>query len=89
LQITETRISDKGRYDCVIKNGAGRKLTASAMLHVPDDIKAPKFLERPPLHLNISAGENFTLFCNVDGNPIPSVQWLRNDTYLTENHKLQ
>ncbi|CAG0914310.1 unnamed protein product [Notodromas monacha] len=88
LSLSEARTSDKGRYDCIIRN-AVKNLTSSANLHVPNDIKAPKFVEKPPQSLTASVGSNLTLFCIIDGNPVPNIQWTFNEFRVTESPNIR
>ncbi|NWV51269.1 DCC protein, partial [Daphoenositta chrysoptera] len=75
LRISNVTSRDSGIYTCLVNfgNGIGNE-SAAAELSV---LVPPWFLIRPS---NIYASESWDveLECTVSGNPIPTVQWLKN-----------
>lgn len=83
LEIDEVSASDLGAYSCNVTYGPS--LTASsAKMHlnirssgIPESFKAPSFLSVPTPQ-TIREGDTITLDCIANGNPKPTIRWLKN-----------
>lgn len=83
LEIDEVSGSDGGAYHCNVTYGAGA-VASSAKKHlniratgVPESFAAPSFLSVPTPQ-TIKEGDTITLDCIANGNPKPTIRWLRN-----------
>ncbi|XP_065157877.1 roundabout homolog 1-like isoform X1 [Atheta coriaria] len=73
LAITDARSSDDGRYQCIAKNTAGVRESASAFIKV----HVKPFLIKPPEDLTTLVGSSVEFTCEVGGDPLPDVLWRR------------
>ncbi|XP_029030349.2 roundabout homolog 1-like [Betta splendens] len=78
LMITNTRKSDAGKYICVGTNMVGERESEIAELTV---LERPTFLRRPSSAV-VLADENVEFHCVVQGDPVPTVRWRRDDSDL-------
>lgn len=70
LTIKQTNVDDGGDYKCEVANPAGSvDQTATLTIVVPPSIVE---IERYP---QIKIGNDITLTCRADGNPVPSLRW--------------
>ncbi|XP_017268156.1 roundabout homolog 1-like isoform X1 [Kryptolebias marmoratus] len=78
LMITNTRKSDAGKYICVATNMVGERESEIAELTV---LERPTFLKRPS-SVVLLADESVEFHCVVQGDPVPTVRWRKDDSDL-------
>ncbi|CAG0878666.1 unnamed protein product [Darwinula stevensoni] len=82
LTIEETFTEDSARFSCKAVNVAGESET-SGRLHVRETRSMETLV--PPMFTQVlqpaivKEGESFQFECRVAGNPLPVVQWFKND----------
>ncbi|BET03166.1 roundabout [Nesidiocoris tenuis] len=79
LKIVSVRASDEGKYQCVVQNIVGLKESPPASLTV--HVK-PYFTKAPPQDITAVADSTVELPCVVDGDPVPTVTWRREEGAL-------
>ncbi|XP_078042862.1 uncharacterized protein LOC144473128 isoform X2 [Augochlora pura] len=85
LTIEETFAEDSAKYTCRAFNIAGSAETA-ATLTVKET--APEEQASPPVFVKelaasvVTEGSSLRMDCTVEGNPLPTVQWYKNDTNI-------
>ncbi|XP_068809626.1 hemicentin-1 isoform X3 [Struthio camelus] len=86
LRLTRTSVEDEGRYTCVVTNAAGeaRKEFDLSVL-VPPGIVGENKLE----DVKVKEKHSVTLTCEVIGNPVPQIAWIKDGQPLLEgeDHK--
>uniref|UniRef100_A0A1A7YP55 Roundabout, axon guidance receptor, homolog 1 n=1 Tax=Iconisemion striatum TaxID=60296 RepID=A0A1A7YP55_9TELE len=78
LMITNTRKNDAGKYICVATNMVGERESETAELTV---LERPTFVKRPS-SVVLLADESVEFHCVVQGDPVPTVRWRRDDSDL-------
>ncbi|KAG7264141.1 hypothetical protein CRUP_024483 [Coryphaenoides rupestris] len=78
LMITNTRKSDAGKYVCVGTNMVGERESEIAELTV---LERPSFLKKPS-SVVVLAEDSAEFSCLVQGDPVPTVRWRRDDGEL-------
>ncbi|KAJ0004340.1 hypothetical protein NQD34_010554 [Periophthalmus magnuspinnatus] len=78
LMITNTRKSDAGKYVCVGTNMVGERESEIAELTV---LERPTFVKRPN-NVVVLADESVEFQCVVQGDPVPTVRWRKDDSDL-------
>lgn len=78
LMITNTRKSDAGKYVCVGTNMVGERESEIAELTV---LERPTFVKRPS-NVVVLADESVEFQCVVQGDPVPTVRWRKDDSDL-------
>nr|XP_020454588.1 roundabout homolog 1-like isoform X2 [Monopterus albus] len=78
LMITNTRKSDAGKYICVGTNMVGERESEVAELTV---LERPTFVKRPS-SVVVLAEETVQFHCVVQGDPVPTVRWRKDDSDL-------
>ncbi|XP_075765709.1 roundabout homolog 3 isoform X1 [Pelodiscus sinensis] len=78
MTITEVQRADSGYYMCQAISVAG-SILAKALLEVEDVTSDhfPPIIRRGPANQTLAVGATAQLQCHVSGNPLPSVQWLK------------
>ncbi|XP_041864909.1 roundabout homolog 1-like isoform X2 [Melanotaenia boesemani] len=78
LMITNTRKSDAGKYICIATNMVGERESEIAELTV---LERPTFVKRPS-SVVVLADESVEFHCVVQGDPVPTVRWRKDDSDL-------
>ncbi|KAM9729212.1 roundabout homolog 1-like isoform 1-T1 [Menidia menidia] len=78
LMITNTWKSDAGKYICVATNMVGERESEIAELTV---LERPTFVKRPS-SVVVLADESVEFHCVVQGDPVPTVRWRKDDSDL-------
>nr|XP_023683554.1 roundabout homolog 2-like isoform X2 [Paramormyrops kingsleyae] len=76
VTITSARRSDSGMYTCMAVNMVGERESEAAQLSV---FERPSFLRRPTNQV-VLVEESVELRCQVQGDPLPTVRWKKDDT---------
>ncbi|XP_074858282.1 hemicentin-1 isoform X3 [Carettochelys insculpta] len=86
LRLTHTRVEDAGQYTCVVTNAAGevRKHFGLSVL-VPPGIVGENKLE----DVKVKEKHSVTLSCEVIGNPVPQIIWVKDGQPLTQDADYQ
>uniref|UniRef100_A0A8C6YM76 Hemicentin 1 n=1 Tax=Nothoprocta perdicaria TaxID=30464 RepID=A0A8C6YM76_NOTPE len=82
LRLTHTSVEDAGQYTCVVTNAAGeaRKDFDLSVL-VPPGIVGENKLE----DVKVKEKHSVTLTCEVIGNPVPQITWIKDGQPLLED----
>ncbi|KAK4820389.1 hypothetical protein QYF61_025563 [Mycteria americana] len=82
LRLTHTSVADEGQYTCVVTNAAGevRKDFDLSVL-VPPGIVG----ETKPEDVKVKEKHRVSLTCEVIGNPVPHITWIKDGQPLTED----
>ncbi|KAK9305162.1 hypothetical protein QLX08_003819 [Tetragonisca angustula] len=72
LIIREARVEDSGKYLCIVNNSVGGESVETVLT-----VTAPLAAEIEPNTQTIDFGRPATFTCNVRGNPIKTVSWLK------------
>uniref|UniRef100_A0A8C6Q4R2 Roundabout guidance receptor 1 n=1 Tax=Nothobranchius furzeri TaxID=105023 RepID=A0A8C6Q4R2_NOTFU len=78
LMITNARKNDAGKYICVATNMVGERESETAELTV---LERPTFVKRPS-SVVLLADESVEFHCVVQGDPVPTVRWRKDDSDL-------
>ncbi|XP_034265503.1 hemicentin-1 isoform X1 [Pantherophis guttatus] len=86
LRLMQVKMEDSGHYICVVTNIAGevRKNFELSVL-VPPSIVGENNLE----DVKVKEGHGITLTCEVTGNPIPEITWLKDGQTLLQDDGYQ
>ncbi|XP_078352640.1 hemicentin-1-like isoform X3 [Oculina patagonica] len=74
LNIANVNRTDSGEYRCVANDRLGNDTSNAATL----DVQYPSKITAHPQSVRKTEGENVTLSCNADGNPVPGISWIKN-----------
>lgn len=83
LEIDELSASDRGTYQCNVTAGGASRLSSKSNLNikstagVPESFASPSFVVVPAPQ-TVKEGETVTLECVANGNPKPTIRWLKN-----------
>ncbi|XP_017767401.1 PREDICTED: Down syndrome cell adhesion molecule-like protein Dscam2 isoform X1 [Eufriesea mexicana] len=72
LIIREARVEDSGKYLCIVNNSVGGESVETVLT-----VTAPLVAEIEPSTQTIDFGRPATFTCNVRGNPIKTISWLK------------
>lgn len=72
LRIDEVSATDAGHYECMAKNNMGEVHSRQAQMVVNNEVieteaEAPKFIQTPPVELDLAEGQPLVLHCVVSG----------------------
>ncbi|XP_034277779.1 roundabout homolog 3 isoform X3 [Pantherophis guttatus] len=78
MTIMDVQTSDSGYYMCQAISVAG-SILAKALLEVEDVTtdRIPPIIRRGPVNQTLAIDSTALLQCHVTGNPLPSIQWLK------------
>ncbi|XP_018329042.1 neogenin isoform X2 [Agrilus planipennis] len=88
LEIDEVKSADQGSYRCNVSSVNTYRLSNKANLIINEDqeqaasISAPSFIALPQSKI-VKEGETVTLDCTANGNPYPTITWLK-DGYTVD-----
>ncbi|XP_050539074.1 muscle M-line assembly protein unc-89 isoform X2 [Daktulosphaira vitifoliae] len=92
LTIEETFVEDSASYTCRVDNDSGYSET-SAYLTVkecqPESQMCPSVFTKLLSDLIVDEEEPCLLSCKAEGNPLPTVQWYKDDMCIENNPKYQ
>ncbi|XP_072749462.1 tyrosine-protein phosphatase Lar isoform X5 [Anoplolepis gracilipes] len=89
LQITESDVSDQGKYECVANNSVGTEYSKSTTLYVKVRRVSPSFSIPPPPVVEVMLGGSLNITCVAVGAPMPFVKWRKDPaTDLTPEDNL-
>ncbi|XP_069491901.1 brother of CDO isoform X2 [Ambystoma mexicanum] len=88
LLIDATTEADSGSYSCMASNGMGE--AGAAFIYYNVQVFEPPEVVMELTQQTVPWGQNVKITCEVRGNPMPSVLWLRNAVPLTtgQHHRL-
>ncbi|XP_031786534.1 Down syndrome cell adhesion molecule-like protein Dscam2 isoform X10 [Nasonia vitripennis] len=72
LIILEAQVEDSGKYLCVVNNSVGGESVETVLT-----VTAPLSAEIEPRSQTIDFGRPATFTCNIKGNPIKTISWLK------------
>ncbi|XP_063975857.1 cell adhesion molecule Dscam1 isoform X2 [Diachasmimorpha longicaudata] len=72
LIIREARVEDSGKYLCIVNNSVGGESVETVLT-----VTAPLGAEIEPRTQTVDFGRPATFTCNVRGNPIKTVSWMK------------
>ncbi|XP_033230988.1 Down syndrome cell adhesion molecule-like protein Dscam2 isoform X4 [Belonocnema kinseyi] len=72
LIIREARVEDSGKYLCIVNNSVGGESVETVLT-----VTAPLSAEIEPRVQTIDFGRPATFTCNVKGNPVKTISWLK------------
>ncbi|XP_035731517.1 Down syndrome cell adhesion molecule-like protein Dscam2 isoform X44 [Vespa mandarinia] len=72
LIIREARVEDSGKYLCIVNNSVGGESVETVLT-----VTAPLAAEIEPSTQTVDFGRPATFNCNVRGNPIKTISWLK------------
>ncbi|XP_048833472.1 hemicentin-1 isoform X1 [Brienomyrus brachyistius] len=86
LRLIHTAVEDAGRYTCVVSNTAGEeRKNFDLEILVPPSIADDESIS----DIKVKENQNVTLTCEVTGNPMPEINWLKNREPLVEDEQHQ
>ncbi|EDO45383.1 predicted protein, partial [Nematostella vectensis] len=85
LMISNLNRTDEASYTCRAKNAAGEKTSGSVNLAVN---YPPKFLQSLKDEETLNETDNLTLTCKLEGKPLATVVWLKDNTELEPDSRL-
>lgn len=92
LSIAETFTEDSACFMCRARNPMGTAETKARLLVVeaePENILVPPKFIKPLRSFNLSKGASLLLECLVEGNPLPTVQWYKNEQCIDNSSQYE
>ncbi|XP_035384811.1 hemicentin-1 isoform X2 [Electrophorus electricus] len=86
LRLMHAAVEDAGRYTCIVSNSAGedRKNFDLDVLVPPSIVNGGGVQD-----IRVKEGQNITLTCEVTGNPVPEITWLKDGQPVADEAQLQ
>lgn len=84
LEVDELIPSDRGSYQCNVTSGSHSVISSRSNLNikssagVPENFASPSFSTVPMPQIVRDGDVDVTLECTANGNPKPSIKWLKN-----------
>ncbi|XP_053542916.1 hemicentin-1 isoform X1 [Ictalurus punctatus] len=86
LRLMHAAAEDAGRYTCIVSNTAGEdRKNFDLDVLVPPSIVNDGGLQ----DVRVKEGQNITLTCEVTGNPVPEITWLKDGQSVLGEERLQ
>lgn len=85
LSINETFTEDSARFMCRATNHLGTAETSAGLFiqhNEPTEMLFPPNFVRPLTNCKTSSGSSLLWKCFVEGNPLPTIQWFKNDVCI-------
>ncbi|XP_070688049.1 hemicentin-1 [Pempheris klunzingeri] len=86
LRLMHAAVEDAGRYTCLVSNSAGEERKNFDL-----DILVPPSIvgEGTVVDTKVKEKHNITLTCEVSGNPVPEIKWLKDGQLLVPDRRHQ
>ncbi|KAJ7986246.1 hypothetical protein DPEC_G00337960 [Dallia pectoralis] len=79
LRLIHASVEDAGRYSCIVSNTAGEERKNFDL----DVLVPPSIVDEGTVHdTKVMEKHNVTLSCEVTGNPVPEITWLKDGESL-------
>ncbi|KAK3506808.1 hypothetical protein QTP70_028372 [Hemibagrus guttatus] len=86
LRLMHTAAEDAGRYTCIVSNAAGEDRKNFDL----DVLVPPSIVNQGGIQdVRVKDGQNITLTCEVTGNPVPEITWLKDGQAVSGEERLQ
>ncbi|XP_031431207.1 LOW QUALITY PROTEIN: hemicentin-1 [Clupea harengus] len=86
LRLMHAAVEDAGRYTCIVSNPAGEeRMNFDLDILVPPSIVKGGTVE----DVKVKDRQNVTLACEVTGNPLPEITWLKDGLPLVSDRRHQ
>ncbi|KAG5276279.1 hypothetical protein AALO_G00130100 [Alosa alosa] len=86
LRLMHAAVEDAGRYTCIVSNPAGEeRMNFDLDILVPPSIVKEGTVE----DVKVKDRQNVTLACEVTGNPVPEITWLKDGLPLVSDRRHQ
>ncbi|XP_062709331.1 neogenin isoform X2 [Aedes albopictus] len=90
LEIDEVVPADRGTYQCNVTSGIFSNLSSKSNLNIKSTAGQPQSFEPPsfvivPQPQTVREGDTVILDCVANGNPKPTIKWLRNGEEIDMN----
>ncbi|XP_077377558.1 hemicentin-1 [Festucalex cinctus] len=85
LKVKSVRLRDQGLYQCLASNNAGTQMRQFRLT-----VQAPPTIKSPSETSNVSVVLGFptVLRCDVEGAPVPSITWLKDNQAIVSSPQL-
>ncbi|XP_056132043.1 hemicentin-1 [Lampris incognitus] len=85
LKVKSVRLRDQGLYQCLASNDAGTQMRQFRLtVQAPPTIKGPA----ETTEVEVVLGFSTVLPCNVEGSPLPSITWLKDNQPIVSSAQL-
>ncbi|XP_019904855.2 hemicentin-1 isoform X2 [Esox lucius] len=86
LRLMHAAVEDAGRYSCIVSNTAGEERKNFDL----DILVPPSIVNEGTVHdTKVMEKHNVTLSCEVTGNPVPEITWLKDGESLGTDRRHQ
>uniref|UniRef100_A0A3B5AC19 Myomesin 1 n=1 Tax=Stegastes partitus TaxID=144197 RepID=A0A3B5AC19_9TELE len=85
LQITDPTEKDMGKYAIEFNDGKGGLRRTLELSGQGETVNRARVAGGLPDVVTIQEGKALNLTCNISGNPVPEVTWLKNDREITSD----